>query len=519
MKNLSHTLSTRSILAGQLALATLFAPLALSQAPAPAAPPVAAAPATPAGDGKLPPVKVDATPLPQMAGLTTFAPVVEKVAPSVVTISTSKMVRRNLDNPNLNDPMFRRFFGIPEQDENEAPGNRQPGARKRRAVGLGSGVIVSPDGHILTNNHVIEGADEILVTIGNEKHEYTAKKIGTDPGTDMAVLKIDAKNLKPITFADSDKLRVGDLAIAVGNPFGLVQSVTQGIVSALGRSETGITDYANFIQTDASINPGNSGGALVDTEGRLIGVNTAIFSRSGGNQGIGFAIPANLAHSVMDSIIKTGRVTRGFLGIGLQPLSEELAKAFKIDSSAGALVSEVQPKSPAEKAGILSGDVVVDVNGKKVEGPRELQLLVAALPPGAKVDVKILREGKEKVVSVELAERPGTQIAGGPVENKTQDPDVLDGVTVGDLDAEARKQYEIPETVKSGVVVTKVDPDSPSADAGIRVGDVVLEVSREPITSSKQAVELSEKLKKEKSVLLRVSSRGSTRYVLVQRKD
>ena len=366
----------------------------------------------------MPTVKVDPKPLPQVAGtLTTFAPVVEKVAPSVVTIATSKMVSR-AKNPYFNDPLFRRFFGIP--DDGEQPGEEAPkgggggGKKHLERFGLGSGVIVSPEGHILTNNHVIEGADEIIVTLGNEKHEYKARKIGADPSTDIAVLKIEpTAKLHEITFADSDKLRVGDLAIAVGNPFGLTQSVTMGIVSALGRStDAHITDYENFIQTDASINPGNSGGALVDTEGRLIGINTAIFSKSGGNQGIGFAVPSNLARSVMESLIKNGKVSRGFLGIALQPLSDDLAKAFKLEGDTGALVAEVTPKSPAEKAGIKSGDVVVAVNGKKVEGPRELQLMVAAISPGTKVDVKLVRDGAEKMVNVELAERPGNKPRG-----------------------------------------------------------------------------------------------------------
>ncbi|HEY3897644.1 MAG TPA: DegQ family serine endoprotease [Chthoniobacter sp.] len=472
----------------------------------------------------MPTVKVDPKPLPQVVGtLTTFAPVVEKVAPSVVTIATSKMISQ-AKNPNFNDPLFRRFFGIP--DDGEEPGGGGEDAPKGRGgkkhlerFGLGSGVIVSPEGHILTNNHVIEGADEIIVTLGNDKHEYKARKIGTDPSTDIAVLKIEPNaKLHEITFADSDKLRVGDLAIAVGNPFGLTQSVTMGIVSALGRSDTHITDYENFIQTDASINPGNSGGALVDVEGRLIGINTAIFSRTGGNQGIGFAVPSNLARTVMESLIKNGKVSRGFLGIALQPLSDDLAKAFKLPGDTGALVAEVTPRSPAEKAGIKSGDVVVAVNGKKVEGPRELQLLVAGIAPGTKVDVKLVRDGAEKTVNVELAERPGNKVAANDQPEKNGDPDVLDGVTVGDINGETRKKFDLPEAA-SGVVITEIDPDSPSAEAGLKAGDVIHEINREPISSAKQAVELSEKVKTEKKVLLRVSTKGTSRYVVVERKD
>ncbi len=501
MKPSSPLLSSIAI----LVLATAFSPLARAE--------------------ELPVVKVDPKPLPQVAGtLTTFAPVVEKVAPNVVTIATSKMVKRGAQaqnqNPMFNDPMFRRFFGVPDAPEGRGEDEPAQGGRKRKqTMGLGSGVVVSADGHIITNNHVIDGADEILVTVGNEKREYTAKKIGTDPSTDLAILKIEpVTKLQGITFADSDKIRVGDLAIAVGNPFGLTQSVTMGIVSAIGRGGTGITDFENFIQTDASINPGNSGGALVDTEGRLIGINTAIFSRSGGNQGIGFAVPANLARTVMEGLIKDGKVSRGFLGIALQPLSDELAKMFKIENNAGALVASVSEKSPAEKAGVKDGDIIVEVSGKKVEGPRELQLLVAAIAPGTKVDVKVVRDGTEKIVNVELGERPSPSLAVAGTPEKADEPDVLDGVTVAEIDAEARTKFGLPETAK-GVVITQIDADSASAEAGLKVGDVIHEINREAITSSKQAVELSEKVKSEKKVLLRVSTKGASRYVVVEHKE
>ena len=488
----------------------------------------------PKAEVKAPEIKVDASPLPQVAGrISTFAPLVEKVSPSVVTIATSKLQKRNR-NPYFNDPMFRRFFGIPEGEEEEADKTPKGGAGRKRMerAGLGSGVVVAPDGYILTNNHVIDGADEIIVTLGSSKHEYKATRVGNDPATDLAVLKIDATNLQAITFADSAKTRVGDVCIAIGNPFGFTQTVTMGIVSALGRVGIGRsmpgmdnrlpgmdnTRYEDFIQTDASINPGNSGGALVDAEGRLIGINSAIFSMSGGNQGIGFAVPANLARGVMESLIKSGKVSRGFLGIALQPLSEDLAKQFKIEGTAGALIAEVTGKSPAEKAGLKSGDVVIEIGGKKIDGPRELQLLVAAMAPGSKADMKVIRDGKEQSFTADLVERPNTSggIAAEPA--KANDPDVLDGVTVADIDAEARKKFEIPEGNK-GVVITEIDAESPSAEAGLKIGDVIHEANREPITGSKQAVELSEKMKKEKKVLLRVSTKGQSRYVVVERKE
>ena len=475
---------------------------------------------------KQPNVTVDPGPVTPKPGMvTTFAPVVEKVAPSVVTISTSKMVtgRQQRMNPLYNDPMFRRFFGLPDPDEEDqaTPRRRgvQPDRPRREALGLGSGVIVSPEGHILTNNHVIEEASEIIVKLGNNQHEYKATKIGTDPDADLAVLKIEGKDLPAITFADSDKVRVGDVVIAVGNPFGFTQSVTMGIVSALGRGMNELNlSYQNFIQTDASINPGNSGGALVDTDGRLIGVNSAIFSRTGGNQGIGFAVPGNLARSVMDSIIKHGRVVRGYLGILLQPLTEDLAKEFKIEGDKGALVGDVTKDGPAQKAGLKNGDVIVAVDGKNVDGPRELQLLVAAKPPGSDVDVKFRRDGKDESVKVKLGERPQSKDLAQNDPAGSTEPDVLDGVTVADIDADIRKELDLPEGTK-GVVVTQIDADSASYAAGIRKGDVLHEINREPVTTAKQAVDLSEKVKKDKKVLLRVSTKGTSRFVVVTPKE
>jgi serine protease Do len=486
-----------------------------------------------AQDPEKPSVKVDPNPVtPKPSIVTTFAPIVEKVAPSVVTISTSRMVKRGAatrNNPLYNDPTFRRFFGLPDPDEEEpAPtprrrGNNNPDKGRSETLGLGSGVIVSPEGHILTNNHVIEGADDIKVRLGNSQHEYTATKIGTDPDADLAVLKIEGKDLPAITFADSDKVRVGDIAIAVGNPFGFTQSVTMGIVSALGRS---VRELANqepalslqsFIQTDASINPGNSGGALVDAEGRLMGINTAIFSRTGGNQGIGFAVPGNLARSVMDSILKNGRVVRGYLGISLQALNDDFVKQFKLPSDKGALVGGVVPDSPAQKAGVVSGDVVVAINDKPVDGPTELQLLVAAQAPGTDVNVKLLRDGKEQVVKVKLGDRPSkNDLAQG--NTQPSDPDVLDGVTVRDLDNDVAKELGLPEGTK-GVAVTEIDTDSPSYAAGLRKGDVLHEINREPVKTAKEAVELSEKVKKDKKVLLRVSTKGASRFLVVTPKE
>src|SRR5438094_2883443 len=329
--------------------------------------------------------------------ITTFAPIVEKVARNVVTVFTTQTVSRGLTAFPFSDDTLRQFFG----------GQSPQRQGKQTLQGVGSGVIVSPDGYVLTANHVVSGADEIMVGLGTELRKYKAKKVGTDPGTDVALLKIDEKNLPAIAFADSEKARAGDIVLAIGNPFGLRQTVTMGIISAVGRGAIGIVDYENFIQTDAAINMGNSGGALVDTEGRLLGINTAIFSRSGGNQGIGFAIPANLARDVMQIVREKGRVVRGYIGASVQTLTPELAEAMKLKGqSTGALVGEVAPNSPSQKTGLKTGDVIAAVNGKKITDARELRLMIGSMAPGSKAQLEVNREGQTKTFGVQLAEMP-----------------------------------------------------------------------------------------------------------------
>jgi len=384
-------------------------------------------------------------------------------------------------------------------------------------LGLGSGVIVSPDGYILTNNHVLEGADKIEVSLGKNGKSYPARKVGGDLRTDIAVLKIEASNLPPITFSDSDQIRAGDIVIAVGSPFGLTRSATMGVVSAVGRNTqmSQLADLGNFIQTDAAINMGNSGGALVDYKGRLVGINTAIFSRSGGNQGIGFSVPANMARNVMESLIKHGRVLRGFLGIGLQDLDEALQKEFNTLPGQGALVTEVQSGTPAAKAGLREYDVVMAVNGKKVESMQDLRITVAGMQPGAKVALQIIRERKPLEISVQLGEKPEKTETAKAVQEP--DPDVLDGVAVADLDDANRQEFKIPANIK-GAVVTNVEPDSIAASAGIRPGDVIQEVKRRPISSADEAVKLSEEFKREKQLLVRVYSRGGSKLLMLESK-
>jgi serine protease Do len=471
-----------------------------------------------------PKLRVDASPLPEnLKANHSFAPVVKRVSPSVVNIYSTVIIKDRPGmgmHPFFNDPMFRQFFG------DEFGGRQQ---RPRKEQSLGSGVIVSPDGYILTAAHVVEGADSVKVALESGEEEIDAKIIGTDPPTDIAVLKIEPrKQLPALPLGDSDKLEVGDMVIAVGNPFGLSQTVTMGIVSGLKRGGMRITDYENFIQTDAAINQGNSGGALVDVAGRLIGINTAILSRSGGNMGVGFAVPVNMARYVMERLVKFGKVARGYLGINIQPLTPDLVRAFNLpDESSGVLVGGVTPDSAAAKAGIKDGDVILEVDGKKVSDPRNLQLVVAQTPPGSKVAVKVLRAGSgdkpvEKTFHATLGELPQEALAsmdrGDSRRGGQSRSDALDGVEVADLDARARRQFDIPSNIR-GAVVVNVDQDSKSAEAGLRPGDVIMEINRQAVRDADEAVKLSENVKGDR-VLLRVWSRagggpGGTRYIVV----
>jgi serine protease Do len=454
-------------------------------------------------------IPVDERPVSRdLGGRNSFAPVVKKVSPGVVKVfTTTKSHNTAYSGPPGMDDLLRRFFG------DEFEGRSRRNFNVPRQQGIGSGVIATKDGYILTNNHVVDGADEVKVAL-QDGREFTAKVIGRDPKSDVAVIKIDAKDLPAVPMADSDKVEVGDVVLAVGNPFGIGQTVTTGIVSATGRAGAVGLDYEDFIQTDAAINPGNSGGALIDAEGRLIGINTAILSRSGGNQGIGFAIPVNLARDVMESLVKDGRVTRGYLGVMIQDLTPELAKEFNLKDSTGALVGDVTPNSAAEKAGLRNGDIIVDFNGKKVADSRHLKLEVARVSPGETVPVKILRDGANKTLEIKVKEMPGTEnLARNDDHRNGDDNGTLNGVTVTDLDNRARQQYDLPGTVK-GVVITEVQPDSAAAEAGLKPGDVIQEINRQPVKTAEEAVHLTEKTDT-KRTLLRVWRNGGSRYVLV----
>lgn len=451
-----------------------------------------------------------------------YSPVVKKVAPSVVNIYSTRTVRvPRFWSPFMEDPMLRRFFG---GEDGDPRGNRP---QTRQQQGLGSGVIVTEDGYILTNNHVIEGADKdgVKVALGDNKTEYTAKVVGTDPQTDVAVLKIEAKGLTPITLGDSEHLEVGDIVLAVGNPFGVGQSVTLGIVSALGRNSggriLGRTGYEDFIQTDAPINPGNSGGALVDVEGRLVGISQSILTGgSGANAGVGFAVPINLARAVMDQLVTDGKVSRGYLGVNIQPVTPELAKEFKLPDENGALVGGVQPGTPAATAGLKEGDVIIEFNGRKVTDSGQFRLMVAQTRPESKVTLKLIRDGKERTIDAKLGTLPeelGGMPGSGPNRSTEPASSALDGVQLGDLDARLRRQYDIPEEVQ-GALVTNVEAGS-AAENVLRAGEVIVEVNRRAVRNADDVIELAEKARSDR-LLLRVWSNAGgltgTRYVTIE---
>ncbi|HEY1661912.1 MAG TPA: DegQ family serine endoprotease [Verrucomicrobiae bacterium] len=441
----------------------------------------------------MPAINVDSTPIARnTSGITSFAPIVKKAAPSVVNIYSTHFVHQRLyhNNPFFGDPLFRQFFG------GQMP---QGGGREitRKEESLGSGVIVSPDGYILTANHVVEGADQIKVSIADDKKEYTAKVIGTDPPTDMAVLKIDATGLSAITLGDSDQLEVGDISLAIGNPFGVGQTVTMGIISALGRNipdlgEDQRVHIQDFIQTDAAINPGNSGGALVDAEGRLIGINTAIESGSGGNEGVGFAVPVNMARYVMESLLRNGgKIEHGYLGTILKDITPDFAAELNLPNQNGALVDDVFDNSPAQKGGIQAGDVITSFNGKAIDDTHSLQLMVSQCPPGTTASIQLIRKGATQTVTVTLGQLPGSFTANNNGSSSTPAtvPDALDGVTVDDLTTDVREQLRVPQRIH-GAIVVSVDQESNAAEAGLRENDIILQINQQPVASADDAVKL-----------------------------
>ena len=429
-----------------------------------------------------------------------FSSVAKKTVPAVVFIKVEKTIETGSafgpGNPFGNGDPFD-FFGYREP--------RQP--REYRQRGQGSGFIISEDGYILTNNHVVGGADVITVKL-NDGRQFKAERIGSDEKSDVAVIKIDGQNLPTLPLGDSGTLEVGEWVIAIGNPFGLTETLTFGIVSAKGRNTVGINDYEDFIQTDAAINPGNSGGPLINLEGKVVGINTAIFSSSGGSDGIGFAIPIDMARNIKDQLVKDGKVTRGQLGVMIGELTQELADYFDIEASKGVVVSNVLKNSPAEKAGLKAGDIILKINGRDVESVGQLRNTVAMVAPGNQVELLIYRNGKEKTVTVNIAELSDSIAKAGVPEL----PSKL-GLTVEDLTEDTRRYYGLQSD--EGVAVSSVDSNSYAFTAGIRPGTIILSVNQKKIGSAKEFGEALQASVKTKKVLLLIRDQRYTRFVVL----
>ncbi|MFZ5996332.1 MAG: DegQ family serine endoprotease [Nitrospirota bacterium] len=432
---------------------------------------------------------------------TAFSEIVRAVSPSVVNISSIKTLKRQ---PTPFDEFFDFLYPFPD-------GN----AKRWKEQSLGSGVIVSADGYIVTNNHVVEQSDDIKVILF-DKRSFRAKIIGADPKTDLAIIKINAKDLPVVPWGDSERLQVGEFVLAIGNPFGLRHTVTMGIISAVGRADVGIADYENFIQTDAAINPGNSGGPLVNIKGELIGINTAIFSKTGGYQGIGFAVPSGMVRVVMEQLISKGKVTRGWIGVTIQELTPEIAQKFNLKTSDGALVSDVVKGSPAHKAGIMRGDIILEFDGKKISDVGVLRNMVAQSRVGSQVPIRLLRGGKDLMVTATITELPsdGTEPAPGAPQRPEEEESVLSGIAAVDLNRAIAKQLGVDKDEK-GVVIIKVEPGSPADEAGIRKGDIIQEIDRQKINNLNDFNRVISKTKADDAVLLFINRNGRKFYVAV----
>jgi len=428
---------------------------------------------------------------------------------SVVNISSIKKSQQRNEpgsNPFFDDPLFRRFFG----DEFE---RRVPIPREYRERSLGSGVIVTSDGYIVTNNHVVEESDEVTVSLP-DKRIFKAKIVGTDPKTDVALIKIDASNLPTVPWGDAGQLQVGEMVLAVGNPFGLMQTVTMGIISAIGRANMGIVDYEDFIQTDAAINPGNSGGALVNLKGELIGIPSAIFSGTGGNMGIGFAVPSTMVKSVVSSLLKHGKVVRGWMGISIQEVTPDLAKEFGSIDTQGALVADVMEESPAAKARLERGDIITAFNGIAIRDPGQLRMLVAETPPGKQATLSVVRNKHSQDIHVTIAELPKdlTTTSRRDESPSGKGEHALIGITVENL---TNQSDGLGRSKQSGVVVTEVEPDSPAERGGVRTGDVIREINRKPIKDVRDFERLTNQLSPHASVLLLLNRGKATLFVSI----
>lgn len=435
-----------------------------------------------------------------------YADIVERVSPAVVTVRSERKVTASAENnPFANDPMFRQFFG-----------NKLPEMQNKPQIerGLGSGVIVESNGFILTNNHVVDGATQVKIDLP-DKRTFNAKVVGTDPASDLAVLKIEAANLPVLPLGNSDKVRVGDVVLAIGNPLGLRQTVTSGIISAKGR-QTGLSDgsFEDFLQTDAPINQGNSGGALVNMNGELIGINSQILSPSGGNIGIGFSIPSNMAKSVMDQLVKEGKVRRGMLGVGIQDVTSSLAENFGLKEVRGVLVNSIVPDGPAAKAGLKQGDVILSLNGVNVADGNELRNRVSASAPNTEITIGFLRDGSEQTAKVNLGELVSKNTDKDKNGNSTENSEQGKlGVALQPLTPQIAQQLGL-KGVSEGVVIADVQDGSPADEAGLQQGDVILQINRQNIKTVDEVKNAVAKANS-KTVLLLINRGGNTVYVTV----
>jgi serine protease Do len=424
---------------------------------------------------------------------------IKEIKKSVVNIATTKKTRQSdqLQELMMLNPFFKEFFG------NQLPQLKQ---QERKSHSLGSGVIISNDGYIVTNNHVVEGADEIVVTLPNDEKEYKAKVIGADSKTDLAVVKIEAKNLPIATFGDSANLLEGDVVFAIGNPFGVGETITQGIISALNKNNVGLNQYENFIQTDASINPGNSGGALVDSRGALIGINSAILSKDGGNNGVGFAIPSNMVAKIATSLIEHGKIERGFMGVSISDLTNDLKDLY--DNKQGALVLMVEKNSPAEAGGLQISDLIIEVDGTKIKNSNDLKNTIASIAPNSNISITFERDKKIKTATIKLA-KMDAEHAKAEAKGSTSP---IDGLDLLELTNQTRSQYQIPKSIE-GVLVTNVKEDSKAEQMGFQQGDIILQIEQKRITSMKDLLgALKEYKSRKKRVII---NRQNYRAILV----
>ena len=442
-----------------------------------------------------------------------FASVVKKAGPAVVHVAVEKAMassgRQASPHDFFNDPFFERFFG----PQFKQPRGKRQQPRQYRQQGAGSGFIFDSNGYILTNNHVVEGAKKITVRLDDER-EFKAKVIGTDPQSDVAIIKIEGTNLPTLPLGNSDNLEVGEWVIAIGSPFELNQTVTVGVVSAKGRNRVGITDYENFIQTDAAINPGNSGGPLLNIHGEAIGLNTAIFSKSGGYMGIGFAIPINMAKSIKQQLLDHGTVTRGWLGVMIQDVNEDLADSFGLDNTNGVLIAEVTDKSPAAKAGLKQGDVLIALEQVPLTNVADLRNKIAMTPPDSKVSLQLIRDGKTKNISVTIGHQPANMTKMHP-SSKSQTTSLGEfGLSLQELTPELAEQFEYEQN--QGVLITAVEPDSPAGRIGLQAGQLIEEVNRQQVGSLSELKKVLSSTENKQQVLLRIRSGKSSQYVVLR---